>query len=230
MRQPTLSKKALKKYLDGDSEITLERRKELKRYLDARVSYRDSEKELKSYLKKTIAPYISKNYQPLIGVVEKQLNEAFYDMDINEVKYYKHLPKNNYIDYLNVKELTGLRYLKRAMIYRLNTNTRALSIESLCYTATEVGKEVRKWFIEKYNVAPENLPADEVSYTVCKSSRAKLDKVITTLTEAPRDKKVESNLLSRESESPKKSFEEDNPLLETNSKGQIQMKLNDFVR
>jgi len=229
MRKPTLSKKALKSYLDPNSSVTTERRKELKRYLDARVAYRESEKEMKSYLKKSIAPYISVDYQPLIGVVEKQLNEAFYDMDINEVKYYKHLPKSNYIDYLGVKELTGLRYLKRAMIYRLETNTRALSIESLCYTATEVGKEVRKWFIEKYKEAPEDAPADEVSYTVCKSSRAKLDKVI-SLTESPREKKVETNLLPQESELPKKAFEVDNPLLEVDKKGQVQMKLDDFAR
>ena len=229
MRQPTLSKKALKRYLDPSSDVTMEKRKELKRYLDARVAYRESEKELKSYLKKSIAPYISEDYQSLIGVVEKQLNEAFYGMDINEVKYYKSLPKSNYIDYLNVKELTGLKYLKRAMIYRLDTNTCVLNLENLCYTATEVGKEVRKWFIEKYKIAPENIPADEVSYTVCKSSSVKLDKVI-NLTESPREKKVETNLFLQESDLSKKTFELDNPLLETDKKGQIQMKLDEFIR
>ena len=194
MTRPVLTKAVLKGYLDKNSEYTLEEREEVKRYLVARVECRRAEIALKSDLKKTLAPYLNEDFYALIGVVEKQLSEGFYNMNINEVKHHKHVPKSNYMDYLSVEELTGLKYLRCAMIKDLrDIRDYDAGLDKLCYSATRIGKGVRKWFIEKYGVTPEDMPAEKLSYTCCVSKSKKLEKVINELTEKPREvQKVEA--------------------------------------
>ncbi len=171
-----LTKPVLKKYLQPNSKFTSEQLLQFERYITLRVEYRDKEKQLKSSLKKKISPLISEEYKRLIGVIERELYEGFYDMTQVNVKYKKGVPKSNYMDYLSVAELRGLNVLKECMIESLNKYN-DLGIESACKLANRVGREVRKWFVDKYNIRPEDLPADEVSYAVCKSSIKKFDEI-----------------------------------------------------
>lgn len=172
-----LTKPILKQYLDPKAKISKDDLVMFQRYIKLRVDYRDKEKELKSTLKKVISPIISEQYKHLIGVVERELYESFYCMSQVNVKYKKRIPKSNYIDYLSVRELQGLNILKECMIERLSKHNN-LTIDMACSLANKVGFQVRKWFVEKYRMLPENMPADEVSYAVCKSSIKKCDDIL----------------------------------------------------